>query len=193
MVGAGGGAHSGALNFSASPTASLHSAREKPHLDAAWRGVDRRPRCVAGRCGARPAWKPRAWAPRGAGSLRPFGAERAPLAPSLPSRLSQAGKLFGGILKSPLLRKHTASLGLRGRQIWFPSDPGHTAANEVGRTRADNKRQLYPAPTLQRFGGFRDRGDTFSYLPPAPPSPPVIPRPSIGFSQSLFSADATMF
>lgn len=59
MVGAGGGAHSGALNFSASPTASLHSAREKPHFDASSRSMDRRPHCVASMCGARPAWKPR--------------------------------------------------------------------------------------------------------------------------------------
>lgn len=90
-----------------------------------------------------------------------------------------------GVLKSPLLRKHKARLGLRGRQIWFPSDQRHAAVNKIATTWADNnKRQLYPAPILQRFGGFRDHGDTFSYL--LPPTP-LIPRPSIGFSQSPFN------
>lgn len=133
------------------------------------------------------------WAPQGAGGelgfgrqvpgiLRLFGAKKVPLPPQTPFPGREA---VLGILKSPLLRKHKARLGLRGRQIWFPSDQCHTAVNKIVTTWADNKRQLYPAPILQRFGGFRDHGDTFSYLLPSP-SPPIIPRPSIGFSQSLF-------
>lgn len=84
-----------------------------------------------------------------------------------------SGSRFG-VLKSPLLRKHKARLGLRGRQIWFPSDQRHAAVNKIVTTWVDNKRQLYPAPILQRFGGFRDHGDTFflisSLLPPPAPS-----------------------
>ena len=163
----------------------------RPH----WVGV-----CVGGEDASVPHRPPptprarsRAWGRRGAlvpgfgrrapGIPRPFGAKKAPL-PFAPS--PGPGSCFG-VLKSPLLRKHKARLGLRGRQIWFPSDQRHAAVNKIVTTWADNnKRQLYPAPILQRFGGFRDHGDTFSSLLPPTPTP-IIPRPSIGFSQSLFN------
>ena len=177
-VGAGGGASSGALNFQALSCQSI-LAQQLPVPPSR----HRKPTPVPGPHGVGWTVAPGERRVPGVGTT---GRRRPRLTHRESSVLSAAKKApppslapFAGpgspfaVLKSPLLRKHKARLGLRGRQIWFPSDQRHAAVNKIVSTWADNnKRQLYPAPILQRFGGFRDHRDTFSYLLPLPPPAP---------------------